>query len=138
MKKTTTLFALGATALLISACASGFNKHQTVEQTMQPFNCFGLHMKNAQWHFVDDFGQSVDATGTCKKGMKHGNFQFFINNELVAKVKYSRDNEVQTYCAQTPGIPKSLAACMEYTARNSAVNQAPIDANDQNDFLDEE
>lgn len=139
MKKTVAFLVLGTSVLMLTSCGGGkFQKFQTSEQMNTPFNCSGLHMRNAQWHFVDDFGQTVDAIGTCKKGMKHGNFKFSINGTVVAKTKYNKDIEIKSVCMLDPKNSVSFAFCMEQTAKSNIANIEPVDAEDDSDFLDEE
>lgn len=135
MKKTATLLILALSAVLLTSCGS-YSKHQTPEQQAQPMSCAGLHMRGAQWHFTNDFGQTVDVVGTCKKGRKHGNFAFTVNGQVIAKTKFGKDVEKKTTCmvgGQKTRTP--LEQCMQANAQNavpqgSAVSDAEAVSDD--------
>lgn len=119
-------FAL-CTMLTLSACGGKFAKQQTPEQMAQPMNCAGLHMRNATWNFTDNYGQAVVAVGTCKKGMKHGNFVVSVNGTNVAKSKFSKDAEVKTTCLVGGNkIRTTLDLCMQANAQNTAPQGAEV------------
>ena len=66
----TKLFAFCTMAFLLCSCSS-YQKYQTSADQNKPFDCTGLHMEHASWYFVDEYNQSVTATGRCSSGMKH-------------------------------------------------------------------
>lgn len=133
-----TLLTLAAGALVLTACGGNFAKRQSLEQMTVPVNCAGLHLKNAEWHYTNEFDQKVDVVGTCKKGMKHGNFTFKVNGQDVAVTKYSKDQEQKTTCmasGQKTRTPHN--ECMQeftnLTAKQALTEPAPSDeANDLN------
>ena len=124
MKKISLILALGSIAAVLTACGGGYSKVQTLEQQNAPFNCAGLHIKSAQWHFIDDYGQRVDAMGSCHAGMKHGNFEFIVNGQLVAKTKFSKDREAKTTCLVMGKTRTNLSNCMQILA--SQTQNAPM------------
>lgn len=120
MKKASLLIILSLCAILLTSCG-GYSKRQTPEQQAQPMSCAGLHMRGAQWHFTDDFGQVVDVVGTCKKGRKHGNFTFTVGGNLIAKSKFGKDQEKKTTClAGGKKTRTPLEQCMQANAQNTA------------------
>ena len=98
MKKTILLPILALAALSLTACGGSFANTQTTEQRSKPLDCTGLHMKNAQWHFTDANGNTIDANGACHKGMRHGNFEIFMSGKKVAVTKFIKNNESKTSC----------------------------------------
>ena len=130
MKKFPLILALGSIAAVLIACGGNYSRAQTFEQQNSPFNCVGLHLKNAQWHFVDDFGQRVDVMGSCHAGMKHGTFQFIVNGQLVAKTKFSKDSERKTTSLVMGKTRTNLINCMQLNAaqaqNNPQMQQAPM------------
>ena len=68
----------------MTSCSS-YNKHQDEADKNGPVDCVDLHVRNAEWHFIDR-GVRFDVFGTCKKGMRHGNFRFFADGHEVAVV----------------------------------------------------
>lgn len=119
MKKFALTLLLCGIAATLSACSGNYKKMQTVEQQNAPYTCAGLHMRNAQWHFDDDYGQHVDVIGNCAKGMKHGTFEFYIEGQLIAKTKYIRDNENKTTCLAQGKSRLDLNSCMKIKAELS-------------------
>jgi len=101
MKTKIILPLLAAMALSLTACGGHFAKTQTTEQQNKPLDCTGLHMKKAQWHYTDANGLALDVTGTCHKGMKHGNFEFIVDGKKVATTKFIKDTEEKTTCEAT-------------------------------------
>ena len=124
MKKISLILALGSIAAVLTACGGSYSRTQTLEQQNAPFNCAGLHVKNAQWHFVDDFGQRVDVMGSCHAGMKHGTFDFVVNGKLVAKSKFIKDSERKTTCLVMGKTRTNLINCMQILA--SQTQNAPM------------
>lgn len=126
-KKLITLAAISVlAALTLSACGS-FSKVQTERQkNAMPF-CGGLHMRNATWNYVDQFGNNIYVTGGCNKGMKHGGFTYMMDGKLIATVKYTRDAEIKTACQATGQKYRStLDACLKdaANAKGAAQQQA--------------
>ncbi len=122
MKKTLVLITISLVAALTISCSS-YAKHQTPEQMSTPFICTGLHMKNAQWDFVDDYGVKIHVDGRCHAGRRHGQFNFYYNNKMLAKTKFVKDKEVKTTCITPKGqMATSLEGCMNMHA--NARNQA--------------
>lgn len=116
MKKTFILIAISLVAAVITSCSS-YAKHQTIEQMNTPFDCTGLHMKNAQWDFVDDYGLKIHADGRCHAGRRHGQFNFYHNNKMLAKTKFVKDKEVKTSCMiEGRQMATSLESCMNMHA----------------------
>ena len=107
-----------AMALLCSCGGSYYERSQDEGSKNRPYNCDGLHIKQAEWHYVDSFGQVVDTRGRCYKGMKHGNFDFFVNGIKVATTKYERDAEVYTSCFVKGLQTIDLQTCMRASASN--------------------
>ena len=126
MKKITLTLALCGLAALLSSCGGSYRKVQSMEEQMSPYTCAGLHVKHAQWHFVDDFGQQVDVMGSCAKGMKHGTFEFAVGGQLVAKTKYIKDNESYTTCLVMGKTRTNLNECMKLRAANAPAQSAPM------------
>ena len=118
MKKITLTLALCCLAAFLTSCGGNYRKIQTAQEQSSPYTCEGLHMRNAQWHFTDDFGQNVDVVGSCAKGMKHGTFEFYIDRQLVAKTKYIRDAEHKTTCLAQGKTRLDLNTCMTIKAEN--------------------
>lgn len=95
----------------MTSCSS-YNKHQDEADKNGPVDCVDLHVRNAEWHFIDR-GVRFDVFGTCKKGMRHGNFRFFADGHEVAVVKYSKDSEVKVKCAIAKNsMPVSFQECL--------------------------
>lgn len=125
MKKTLILVAISLVAALFTSCSS-YNNFQTTEQMSQPFICTGLHLKNAQWNFVDDYGVKIHVDGRCHAGRRHGQFNFFEGNRMLAKTKFSKDKEIKTACILPAGQKSTtLEECMNIhaNARNKAQNK---------------
>ncbi len=121
MKKIILLAMAMPLTLSLIACGGSYRKVQTAEETMLPFNCSGLHMKNAQWHFTDEFGQQIDATGACHAGRKHGQFNFYMKGTMVAKTKFVKDSEAKTTCVIAGKDERStLQQCMQKHANLNA------------------
>lgn len=124
-KKIITLAALSVLATLALTACGGYSKFQTEQQkNAMPF-CGGLHMRNATWNYVDQFGNNINVTGDCNKGMKHGGFTFMMDGKLVATTKYSKDAEIKTACQATGKKYRStLDACLRDAANaKGAVQQ---------------
>ena len=119
MKKIILAIALGSLAALLTSCGGSYKKVQSPEDQSKPFNCEGLHTKRAQWNFVDELGQNVSAQGACHKGMKHGQFEFFVNGKMVAKTKFSKDREIKTACLAMGKTKMNLNDCMKVNASNA-------------------
>lgn len=131
MKKISLILILCGIAATLIACGVSYKHTQTIEEMSQPYTCAGLHMKQAQWRFLDDFGQQVNVTGSCKKGMKHGNFEFIVNGNLIAKTKYSHDVETKTTCVVMGKTRTNLNNCMQmnaaqYKNNNQQMQQPPM------------
>ena len=107
-----------AMTLLCSCGGSYYERSQDELSKNRPYNCDGLHVKMGVWHYVDSFGQVVDTKGRCYKGMKHGNFDFFVNGIKVATTKYERDAEVYTSCYVKGLQTLDLQTCMRVSASN--------------------
>lgn len=107
-----------AMALLCSCGGSYYERSQSEASKNRPYNCDGLHIKMAEWHYLDSFGQVVDTRGRCYKGMKHGNFDFFVNGIKVATTKYEKDAEVYTSCFVKGMQTIDLQTCMRVSANN--------------------
>ena len=118
MKKIILAIALGSLAALLTSCGGSYKKVQSPEDQAQ-FTCVGLHTKRAQWHFVDELGQNVSAQGSCIKGMKHGQFEFFVNGKMVAKTKFGKDREIKTACLAMGKTKMNLNDCMKVNASNN-------------------
>ncbi|MCQ2123877.1 MAG: hypothetical protein MJZ25_06790 [Fibrobacter sp.] len=117
MKKTFILIAISSVAAFFSACGGSYSNHQTVEQMSQPFVCEGLHMKNAKWDFVDDYGMKIHVDGRCHAGRRHGQFNFYSNNEMLAKTKFVKGEEVKTACMiKGKQMRTTLEKCMNIHA----------------------
>ena len=84
-------------AMLLCSCG-GYLTRQSPESMNSPVDCDGYHVKTATWHFMDNQGEQYNIMGRCVKGQKHGNFDFFVNGQLIARTKYTRDMEVKTKC----------------------------------------
>lgn len=97
MKKIINLLVISGIALITASCAS-YVRVQTTENQSTAFDCTGLHLKQGSWHFTDDFGQNVLVTGSCAKGMRHGTFDFYVDNEQVARTKFIHNVENKTTC----------------------------------------
>jgi len=135
--RTACSFALiAATTILFSSCASAYyNRQQDQASKFRPCDCTDLHLNHAEWHFIDQFGQKIDATGKCTKGMKNGTFDFYSNGILIARTKFSRDTEVKTKCYVKGMQTYNLYYCMSANANaqglnnvNTAPNQTPAQA----------
>ena len=122
MKKFIITIALCSIAALLCSCGGSYRTVQTPEEQSKPYSCIGLHTKRAQWQFVDELGQNVSAMGSCIKGMKHGQFEFFVNGKMVAKTKFSRDGEVKTACYAMGQTRMNLNECMKVNAANNNNN----------------
>ena len=106
-------------AALLSSCSSSYYERSQDEMSKnRPYNCDGLHVKQAEWHYVDSFGQVVDTRGRCYKGMKQGAFDFYVNGIKVATTKYERDAEVYTSCYVKGLQTINLQTCMGVSATN--------------------
>lgn len=119
MKKIILALSIAFCAIALTSCG-GFSKQQTAEQMNQPMNCAGLNMRNATWHYTNEFGQAINVTGTCKKGRKHGNFKVYANGQQIATSKFGKDIEKKTTClvgGQKTRI--SLLGCMQANAQNA-------------------
>ena len=112
------------TAIMTSCGGSYYERVQSEASVHRPYNCDGLHIKQGVWHYTDSFGQVVDTKGRCYRGMKHGNFDFYVNGIKVATTKYERDAEVNTNCYVQGLQTINLQACMAASARfnNNANN----------------
>lgn len=131
MKKIILTTAILSIAASLTACGGSYKKTQTIEEMQQPMNCAGLNMKRAQWSFVDDFGQQVEVTGTCKKGMKHGNFTFSVGGNKIAVSKFIKDQENKTSCfANGEKSRIDLQSCMQKNSESS-VAPAAVSAEDE-------
>ena len=117
-------------AAFLCSCAGSYERYQDEDSKHRPYDCADLHISKAYWNFNDRFGQNVVVTGKCSKGMKHGSFDFFVNDALVARTKYVRDSELKTKCYITNSA-MPLSACMQLSAermgliRPSNGNNAP-------------
>lgn len=118
MKKLAIAIAFGSLAVLLTSCGGSYKNVQSPEDQAQ-FTCTGLHTKRAQWNFVDELGQNVSAQGACHKGMKHGQFEFFVNGKMVAKTKFSKDREIKTACLAMGKTKMNLNDCMKVNASNA-------------------
>ena len=98
-------------ALLLCSCSS-YQRFQTEADQNQPYNCIGLHIEHASWHFVDEYNQEIEATGRCSRGMKHGYFNFYVDGYQVARTKYTRDQEMETLCYAIGNRLTDLRTCM--------------------------
>ena len=116
MKKIALALILCGVAASLTACGGNYRRMQSIEEQNAPYTCAGLHMRNAQWHFVDDFGQRVDVIGQCNRGLKHGTFEFYVERQMIAKTKYVRDNEAKTTCLVQGKSKLDLNTCMKYNA----------------------
>lgn len=119
-----------ATSLLLSSCAGSYDRYQEESDKYKPCNCDGYHMNHAEWHYVDRFGQKVDVIGKCTRGMKNGNFDFYVNGIQVARTKFSRDEEIKTKCFINGVQTYNLYTCMSINANGmnpnvQGNNQAP-------------
>lgn len=130
-KKKNALYSLLTIALmsfamtLLSSCGGTYyDKTQSDFSRNRPFNCSGLHVKQAEWHYTDSFGQIVDTRGRCYKGLKHGTFDFYVNGFKVATTKYERDAEVYTSCYVKGKQTLNLETCMRASASNMYNNNA--------------
>lgn len=113
------LAVLMGTPFILTSCASGYERYQTPDSMRGLPNCMGLHMKNAQWYYNDSYGNRINVVGRCVQGMMHGNFNYSLNGNLVAKSKFTRGQEVKTTCLVGRKHPTLLNACM-----NEAASQA--------------
>lgn len=105
-------------AITILTSCSSYRKVQTPYEKMSTYNCSGLHMNRAEWHFTDSFGQFVDVTGKCTKGMKNGIFNFEVEGQLVARARYVKDLEQDSECyVNHYSATTSVGECM---AQNKA------------------
>jgi len=119
IKKTCGLALICATAMLFSSCG-GYLRHQDYNSMNRPCDCTGYHMNHAVWHYTDRFGQTVDVVGKCTRGMKNGNFDFFVDGIQVARTKFSRDEEIKTKCLISGGQVYNLYTCMNLSAQQKA------------------
>ena len=116
MKKIVFSLALSRVAMQLTSCGN-YARQQTPEQMSTPFICEGLHVKRAQWDFVDDYGLKIHVDGRCHSGQRHGQFNFFYNNRQLAKTKFVNDREVKTACkVQGREISTNLENCMNMHA----------------------
>lgn len=104
---------LGAAMVLCSCASAEYKTLQDEESIHRPHNCSGLHVRNATWEFVDQYNQQVNVTGKCVEGMRHGNFNFYIDGVQVAVTKYVRDEEKFTRCYVGGQSYKILSDCIE-------------------------
>ncbi|MCF0214847.1 MAG: membrane lipoprotein lipid attachment site-containing protein [Fibrobacteraceae bacterium] len=104
-------------ALTLTACSS-YERHQTPDRVNAPMDCAMLHMRGAQWNYVDQYGNNVTAQGVCNKGRKHGNFAIYVDGAMVAKVKFSKDAEQKTACLVGGQHRSTFAKCMEEVAQS--------------------
>lgn len=118
------IFALmSVAATMLSSCSSAYYERVQDEASInRPYNCDGLHIRHAMWHYKDSFGQVVDTRGRCSKGMKHGTFDFYVNGIKVAATKYERDAEVNTNCYVRGLQTIDLETCMRLSASTIANN----------------
>ena len=105
-------------ALLFCSCSS-YQKYQTAADQNKPYNCTGLHMNYASWHFTDEYGQDITVNGRCSKGMKHGYFNFFVDGYQVAHTKFTRDQEMETLCYAIGDKHTDLNRCMIENVRKT-------------------
>lgn len=122
IKKACIFALIGATTILFSSCG-GYLRQQDYNSINRPCDCTGYHLKNAVWHYTDRFGQNVDVVGKCSKGMKHGNFDFFVGGMQVARTKFSRDEEIKTKCFIGNGQTYNLYTCMNLNAQQMTSNR---------------
>ena len=118
-------------AIMTSCSGSYYERVQSDASMHSPYNCDGLHIKQGVWHYMDSFGQVVDTEGRCYKGMKHGNFDFYVNGIKVATTKYERDAEVSTSCYVKGLQTLNLQACMAASARYNS-NGNYVEGNNTN------
>ena len=71
---------------------------------------------------VVTFGQKVDVIGKCTRGMKNGNFDFYVNGIQVARTKFSRDEEIKTKCFINGVQTYNLYTCMSINANGMNPN----------------
>ena len=119
MKKIVLTLTLCGLAAALTSCGGNYRRMQSMEEQNAPYTCAGLHMRNAQWHFTDDYGQKVDVVGNCVKGMKHGTFEFYVDRTLIAKTKYIRDVENKTACLAKGKTRLDLSTCMKIKAETN-------------------
>ena len=133
----TKLFAFCTMAFLLCSCSS-YQKYQTSADQNKPFDCTGLHMEHASWYFVDEYNQSVTATGRCSSGMKHGFFEFYIDGYEVARTKFTRNQEVETLCFANSANGRrtvNLKTCMiDYLEESKGVKVSPKQAKNQYEY----
>lgn len=111
-----------SSVFFLTSCGGSFQREQTNFDRSRPCDCENLHLNHAEWHFKDAQGRQIDATGRCTKGMKHGEFRFHVNGNLVAKTKFSADLERKTYCYLNKQST-TLQQCMSLVPQN--VQQQP-------------
>ena len=104
---------LGAAILLCSCASAGLDRVQNEESKHSIYDCSGIHLRNASWEFIDQYGQQVRVTGRCVNGMRHGNFYFYVEGVNVAKTKYIRNDEYKTVCLEGNKSYKVLEYCMK-------------------------
>ena len=118
---------ISAAMMLLCSCGGSYLRYQDEASKNQPCNFSGYHVNNANWHFVDNLGQDILATGRCYKGMKHGNFDFFVNGTLVARTKFSRDREQSTRCIIENLRNADLQTCLTaYAQPQPQYNNPPV------------
>ena len=145
MKKLIILAIACFAAATLTSCSS-YRKVQTEESHKSAFDCAGYHVSKASWEFTDNYGQTVNVTGRCTKGMRHGNFDFFVDGKQVARTKFVRNEEVKTACFVNGKSRTDLYTCMDMNANmknnpdaaQNANNAANTVGSDIDDFGDEE
>ena len=119
-----------AAMTLLCSCGGSYQRYQDEASRHRPCNCDGYHVNNATWEFSDNLGQQILVSGRCYKGMKHGSFDFFVDGTLVARTKFSRDNEIKTQCFIEGVHVVNLQTCMTSNAmiRNNQMpnNNTPV------------
>lgn len=113
---------IGLAVFILCSCSAGYQKEQDESSMNGPVSCEELHVRTATWHFMDNQGLQYDIVGRCVKGRKHGNFDFLVNGQLVARTKYTRDAEVKTKCYVKDVKAGNLDHCL--TANNAAMKQS--------------
>ena len=119
MKTKIILPLLAAIAFFLTACGGNYARTQSDIQRNGPIDCGGLHTKQGQWHFTDENGLVLDVTGVCAKGQKHGEFDYYANGKLIAKTKYSHDEELKTACLAKGKSKIPNKQCLALAAQNN-------------------
>lgn len=125
LKKTGALAFIAIAITALCSCSSAYLREQDEASKYKPCDCTDYHINHAEWHYIDRFGQKVDVTGKCSKGMKHGNFDFYVGGILVARTKFSRDEEVKTRCYVKGIQTYNLYTCMNINANGINATVAP-------------